>query len=175
MFRFLPPKNLVVGESWPPWFIFVIFPCWFQQIETDETASKSAEASSFDVDKLILYLKELIAEGLKSSEGMAFISFACQIILCPVSLHHSSVWTFCASIDFQASIDFRWSRDQSRSFIATRMRSSLFTLATQVTLPAPPFLILNMSMFFLYLLISSQMSYRCLRKNLRKTMILMGI
>lgn len=88
VFRFLLPKNLVVGESWPPWFIFVIFPCWFQQIETDETASKSAETSSFDVDKLILYLKETIAEGLKSSEGMAFISFACQKILWPVSLHH---------------------------------------------------------------------------------------
>ncbi|XP_074626524.1 ubiquitin-like modifier-activating enzyme 6 [Acropora palmata] len=41
-----------------------------KQIETDETASKSAEASSFDVDKLILYLKELIAEGLKSSEDV---------------------------------------------------------------------------------------------------------
>lgn len=81
VFRFLPRKNLVVGESWAPWFIFDIFRCWFQQIETDETASKSAETSSFDVDKLILYLKELIAEGLKSSEGMAFISFACQKIL----------------------------------------------------------------------------------------------
>ncbi|XP_015766357.1 PREDICTED: ubiquitin-like modifier-activating enzyme 6 [Acropora digitifera] len=41
-----------------------------KQIETDETASKSAETSSFDVDKLIVYLKELIAEGLKSSEDV---------------------------------------------------------------------------------------------------------
>lgn len=68
--------------------MFVILPCCFQQIETDETASKSVKASFFEADKLIPYLKELIAEGLKSCEGKAFISFACQIILCPVSLHH---------------------------------------------------------------------------------------
>ena len=48
--------------------------CYFylQQIETDETASKQAESSNLsadDVNKLIPDLEDLIAKGIKSSNG----------------------------------------------------------------------------------------------------------
>ena len=41
----------------------------FQEIETDETASKAVQAPAFDVDKLIPDLKDLIAGEIKSSKS----------------------------------------------------------------------------------------------------------
>ena len=41
----------------------------FQRIETHETSSKPSETPSFDVDKLIPDLEELVAKGIKSSKG----------------------------------------------------------------------------------------------------------